>query len=331
MSIPESGVGIIYFSGFEQILESNPDLIQVIEIEPQTFWYRSNSGLDSFTFDKEKVDYLKSSQKTKLFHGVGYPIGGILQPNINHLGCLKQMELELNPVGMSEHLSFNNIKIDNHILNTNFLLPPLQSPEGLEIAVNSILKYKNYFNIPFSFETGVNYLAPKNYEIEDGLFINTVAENSNCDILLDIHNIIANERNGRQKVRNFFKQISHERVTQIHLAGGFYYKGYYLDAHSNISSDEIIKVFENIVCQLPNLKAIIFEMLPEYLSFIPQNAISIQLEKMNRIWERRGIYHKRNKIVSNKKINSPPPTVAEWELTLGTLAIGRDLTCDTEL
>ena len=40
MSIPESGVGIIYFSGFEQILESNPDLIQVIEIEPQTFWYR---------------------------------------------------------------------------------------------------------------------------------------------------------------------------------------------------------------------------------------------------------------------------------------------------
>lgn len=43
------------FSGFEQILESNPDLIQVIEIEPQTFWYRSNSGLDSFTFDKEKL------------------------------------------------------------------------------------------------------------------------------------------------------------------------------------------------------------------------------------------------------------------------------------
>ncbi|MBK8403830.1 MAG: DUF692 family protein [Saprospiraceae bacterium] len=132
-------------------------------------------------------------------------------------------------------------------------------------------------------------MAPKNYEIEDGLFINTVAENSNCDILLDIHNIIANERNGRQKVRNFFKQISHERVTQIHLAGGFYYKGYYLDAHSNISSDEIIKVFENIVCQLPNLKAIIFEMLPEYLSFIPQNAISIQLEKMNRIWKERNL------------------------------------------
>ncbi|MDZ7694633.1 MAG: hypothetical protein U5K69_26520 [Balneolaceae bacterium] len=34
MDIPEQGVGIIYFPGFEETIELNSDLISTIEIEP---------------------------------------------------------------------------------------------------------------------------------------------------------------------------------------------------------------------------------------------------------------------------------------------------------
>jgi uncharacterized protein (UPF0276 family) len=332
MNIPELGVGIIYFPGFENVLDSNPDLIQVIEIEPQTFWYRYKSGLDSFVYDKEKINYLQGLNKPMVFHGVGYPIGGTIQPDANHLACLKKMMDELHPIWMSEHLSFNTVIVNDISYNTNFLLPPLQTTTAIETIASSIQSYARHFEIPFAFETGTNYLSPKKFELDDGDFVNQVAQQSEAHILFDVHNILANQKNGRQAFFDYFKQISHEKIIQLHLAGGFYFKNYYLDAHSNVSSDEVLTVFEKVVEQLPNLKAITFEMLPEYLNFVSEKAITMQLEKMNAIWEKRGRklrnHQQKHNIQPKTEI---PPTMKEWEESLGLLAIGRDLKNKTPL
>ncbi|MDQ3683599.1 MAG: DUF692 domain-containing protein, partial [Bacteroidota bacterium] len=304
---------------------SNPDLIQVIEIEPQTLWYRYGSGLDSFIYDKQITNYLKGLNKPLLFHGVGYPVGGSIQPDPIHLPCLKSMMEDLRPVWMSEHLSFNTIMIDDVACNTNFLLPPLQTNESVQQIAHSIKEYASRFSIPFAFETGVNYLSPKAFELEDGDFVNQIAIASEASVLLDIHNLLANELNGRQKIGDFMSQLEPEKVLQIHLAGGFYFDNYYLDAHSNVSSEEVLEVFEKIVKRLPNLKAITFEMLPDYLALIPQKSISVQLEKMNRIWEKRGTELKNKQPVSRSE-NKPTvacPAIQEWENTLGLLAINR--------
>jgi uncharacterized protein len=332
MEIPELGVGIIYFSGFESILESNLDLIQVVEIEPQTFWYRNKSKLDSYSFDENTVNYLLEVNKPTLFHGVGYPVGGKILSDTTHMKCFKDMATILNPIWFSEHLSFNTIEIEGQLCNTNFLLPPLQTNEGVETYIRNIKEYSKKLNIPFAFETGTNYLSPKKFEIEDGTFINKISEGADCNILLDLHNILANEKNGRQKVKDFIRQISLERVIQIHLAGGFYFKDYYLDAHSGISSDEVISIFESIVKTLPNLKAITFEMLPDYLRYIPEKDITIQLEKMNRIWDKRGSFLKIKPKNKEKKVDTfNSPTLNEWENTLGLLTIGRTLNSETKL
>ena len=332
MNIPELGVGIIYFPGFENVLASNPDLIQVIEIEPQNFWYRYKSGLDSFVYDTEKVRYLKSLDKPLLFHGVGYPIGGTVEPLPEHLPCLKKMMTELNPVWMSEHLSFNTIHIDGLPYNTNFLLPPLQTQEGIELISRSIASYAANFSIPFAFETGTNYLAPKSFELDDGYFVNQLALQSQAHILFDVHNLLANHKNGRQNIFDYLKQVSHEKIIHIHLAGGFYFKNYYLDAHSSVSSDEVLDVFEKIVQQLPNLKAVTFEMIPEYLNFVSEDAIRVQLEKMNTIWDKRG---KKTKATTpqhqHKFPEAIPPTMREWEDAVALLALGKDIPLKTPL
>lgn len=337
MNLPDLGVGIIYFSGFENIVASNSDLIQVIEIEPQTFWYRNTSELDPFVFDSEKSEYLRGLKKHILFHGVGFPVGGTHTPDKLHIPCMKRMASQLKPVWLSEHLSFNTIEVNDQECNTNFLLPPLQTDEGVELASASILEYGNNFDLPFAFETGVNYLSGYDFEMDDGLFVNKVAKKADCHILLDLHNLMANQKNGRQSVLDFMAQIDAERVIQIHLAGGFYFKEYYLDAHSNVSSAEVLDVFEKVVVNLPNLKAITFEMLPEYLEFVSEHAIRIQLEKMNRIWDRRGkMFKKRTKPLEQLSTTNPTyeknvPSVIEWEQTLGKLAIGQTLETKTHL
>lgn len=332
MNIPELGVGIIYFSGFEQTIAANPDLIQVIEIEPQTFWYRLNNGLAAYAYDETSVDYLHRLQKPVLFHGVGYPVAGSITPDNTHLDCLHQMMDRLQPLTMSEHLSFNTLVLNGSNYNTNFLLPPLQTEAGIITAVNGISNYKQHFDIPFLFETGVNYLAPQPFELPDGYFVNEIAERADCNILLDVHNILANEKNGRQRVRDYVKQLSHERVTQIHLAGGFYFNGYYLDAHSGPSSDEVLELFEDIVVQLPHLKVITFEMLPEYISLVPAKDITLQLEKMNTIWDKRDRKTRTIKAPQQQPvIDTKGPTVKEWENTLGLMAIKRPVKTESSL
>ncbi len=68
-----------------------------------------------------------------------------------------------------------------------------------------------------------------------------------------------------------------------------YFNNYYLDAHSSISSTELLDITIEIVSLLPALKSIIFEMLPEYLNNgITRNDVERQFIKMQRLWEKRG-------------------------------------------
>ena len=256
----ELGVGLVYFQGFESFLASHSSLIDVVEIEPQTFWYDKNDECDAFKHDPAVIDFLKSYQRPKLFHGVGYPIGGICLPSQQHFNTLRQQSAALKPQWISEHLNFNIFNEAGVDINSGFLLPPLQSKAGIQTAVANIRNYQLEMSLPFAFETGTNYLRPRKNEIPDGLFVRKVAEEADCHILLDLHNLLANQRNGRQSVKEFLEQIPFERVIELHVGGGMYYKDYYLDAHSGPSDAELFSILETVVGRLPNLKALMFEI-----------------------------------------------------------------------
>ncbi len=333
-SCPELGIGVIYTSGFEKLVEKNTDLIDVIEIEPQTFWHKVTDENISFHYDPSVVQFIQSLQKPVTFHGVGYPVGGTIKPDNRHLPCMHQMINDLTPVWISEHLAFNTIHIDSEQMNTNFLLPPLQTEETIRFVSESIKWYKNQFDLPFAFETGANYLAPQPFEMEDGRFIQEVAEASDSWILMDVHNLLANQINGRQNVMEWIDQIDPQRILQIHLAGGFYFKDYYLDAHSGVSSEEVLELYEKIVKRLPNLKAVTFEMLPEYITYLKPPQYRKQLERMRKVWDKRGSLSNMQKMQrSSGQANSypHPPTTREWEETLGRYVIRRDAQDDSIL
>ena len=325
-NLKELGVGLVYFQGFENFLASHAALIDVVEIEPQTFWYDKNEACDAFKYDPEVTDFLRAYEKPKLFHGVGYPIGGLILPPPAQFNTLRQQCSQLQPEWVSEHLSFNMFNDAGRTVNSGFLLPPLQSREGVKTAVNNIRHYKAEMNMPFAFETGVNYLQPRKNEISDGLFAGLVAEEADCHILLDLHNILTNQRNGRQSVKDFLNALPLERVIELHMGGGIYYKNFYLDAHSGASDAELFGILENIVSKLPNLKALMFEINPDYFMKTPEPAIINQLLQMKRIWDKKGSQQKKalsQKTKCVKPVCDESITVEEWEGTIGKLVLGK--------
>jgi uncharacterized protein (UPF0276 family) len=320
---PELGVGITFSSAIESILDRHPELIDVVEVEPQTTWLESPSRRGRLSRHDDVAAYLRDLPFRKLVHSIGVPVGGTTGHDPEQIGLLRDTIDELGSPWASEHLSFNRTET----FHTGFFLPPRQSDHGVTVAVDSIRRLRSELEVPLAFETGVNYLARRTDEIEDGAFAAAVAEGADCGILLDLHNIYTNAVNGRQPVDEFVAQLPLERVWEVHLAGGFWMDGYWLDAHSGSMPTSLVDQARNIVSRLPNLGAIIFEIYPSFVDSTGVDEICRQLELIRELWALRGTAAEvsagrpATELAGGSGTDSATP--AMWEAELGSLVIGR--------
>lgn len=317
---PELGVGVIYLPDLVPLLESRPDLVQVLELEPQTLWRYLPDRPMPYVQDRGELERIAALPQRKLVHGVGFPVGGSRVPDARHLEPLVETIECLGSPWASEHLGFNSF---GDGVNTGFLLPPLQTPDGVAAAADSVRRVAGALPVPFLVETGVNYLQPQPGCMADGAFVAAVAQAADCGILLDLHNLWANERNGRQPVRELVAELPLERVREIHIAGGLEHGGYWLDAHSGRIPEPLLELAAWVVPQLPNLGAIVFELLASYLEPLGLDGVAEEVEKLAEIWALRG-----TAVADRGVAPAPagtPATISprEWEDALGALVIGR--------
>jgi uncharacterized protein (UPF0276 family) len=317
----ELGVGLVYWSALDPILSSPGSTVSVLELEPQALWektcspagwrYRGNEGL---------LEHIASLPQAKLLHGVAHPVGGTVRDPVAHLPLLEQAVRRLDPAWVSEHLSFNRVQGPVEVEHAGFLLPPPQSLAAARVATHNLNQFRNAIDRPVAFETGVNYLRRQNGELDDGDFFAAVAEGADSGILLDLHNLWCNQRNGRQNVAEALARLPLERVWELHLAGGMQESGYWLDAHSGAVPPEVMDIASDLIPRLPNLGALIFEVLPEHLPRFGLDAVQRQIEALQALWRRRGPRLVRAQPRASSR--GAPPTaadiaeVAHWEREL---------------
>lgn len=327
-ALPTLGVGLTYCSGLDAVLEQCGELVGVIEVEPQTLW-RDPGAERALRVDHDTLERLADLPYAKLLHGIGFPVGGTRPPSSRQIPPLLEMIGALQVPWMSEHLSFNLAMGPHGPFNTGFMLPPRQTPDGVVAAVRSIRTMADAVPIPLAVETGVSYLRPRRDELDDGAFVAAVVEGADCGIVLDLHNVWTNQRNGRQRVEDFLRQIPRERVWEVHLAGGSERSGYWVDSHSGPAPEELIKLALEIVPELPALRALIFELFPAYLQVVGPDMLPRQLEALHAVWEARGSRTPPRFVPSGaaRRANAPP-AAAEWEDVVGALVVGREASGD---
>jgi uncharacterized protein len=251
------GVGLIALGAVDVIWPEISDLVDVVEVEPQTLW-EGHAG-ERRRIAQAPLAWLQGLGRPLLSHGVGFPVGGTTPPEPAGVVASARSARELDAVHWSEHLAFNRSG-DRY---AGFLLPPVQTPEAVAAAVRHIAAYQDAWERPFLVETPTNYLQPVPGDLRDGEYVAAVAETADCGILLDLHNIWANERNGRQSVDDYLADLPLERVGEVHLAGGYETAGYYLDAHVGGVSPELLALAARVVPRLPRVRALVFEAVPQ--------------------------------------------------------------------
>ncbi len=288
-ALPELGVGIVYFPALEPLLDAGKGLIDVIEVEPQPLWLKDpHEGCPRL--DEGAFDRLLARPQRKLVHGVGIPLAGTVGLDPSQIAPFRESVARLDPPWVSEHLAFLRAGRGRRVFNTGFLLPPLQSRETVETRVRNIGQLRAVIGRPRAFENAANYLKPLPGEMADGEFMAEIAERADCGILLGLHNLWCNQLNGRQSVDDVLSMLPLERVWEVHLAGGDAVDGYWLDAHSGPVPDALMDLCRTWIPRLPNLKSMVFEIIPDYLApkGIGLDALLAQLEGIRRLWETRG-------------------------------------------
>jgi uncharacterized protein len=324
--LPELGVGIVYWPELLETINLAWQHVDVVEIEPQAFWLHDDSSDSAYVLDRHAFDHIGELPQPKIVHGVGFPVGGTVSTASAELDTFVESVRELDAVWASEHLSFNRVRDGSQVRDLGFLLPPLQSPAGVSTCAANIAHVREALPVPFAVETGVNYLRAQPGELTDGRFFGSVADAADCGLLLDVHNLWTNQRNGRQPVLDVVAELPLDRVIEMHLAGGQEFDGYWVDAHSGLVPQDVLDLARQVVPRLPNLKAIIYEVMPEYVKARGITAADLreQLEQLHELWAIRGRHVSRLvSPVSDHGLRAPPPPLspADWEHAVGA-AIG---------
>ena len=254
------GVGIIALGSLDHVWSEIADLVDVVEVEPQTLWLSGREG--GRHIPPEPLAWLRGCGRPLLAHGVGFPVGGTQAPDLGGVRAAARSARDLGAVHWSEHLAFNAVG-DAY---AGFLLPPIQTPEAVAAAVDHIGLYQALDDRPFLVETPTNYLRPVRGDLDDGAYVAAIAEQAGCGIVLDLHNIWTNQRNGRQPVTDYLAQLPLERVWEVHLAGGYETGGFYLDAHVGAIDPELLALAAEVVPTLPNVRAVVYEAVPASLA-----------------------------------------------------------------
>jgi uncharacterized protein len=315
----ELGAGVVWWPPLDALCREGEGLTDVVEAEPESYWAPTADGTGFRSFLPSALAHLP---QPKLLHGVGAPLAGTCPAPGGHAAALAAEVAALRPAHVSEHLNVSRFRAvaDNADRVAGFFLPPLQSAAGVALAAANIRRRRQALGgVPLAVETPVSYLPPAPGEWPDGAFVAAVCEAADCGILLDLHNVLCNARNKRQSAAAFCDALPLERVWELHVAGGEREGSFYVDAHCGLADPELMEIAAGLVPRLPQLRAIIFEIMPERVAEVGLAAIARQLGQIRDLWHTRATKPRscpgRNAALP---AHDPPLDPETWDTLLGS-------------
>ncbi len=285
------GVGFPYFAALPADLYRS-DLIAFVEITPETLCRQRASGT---TAEIEIVsDRLAQAQETcaglpVVVHGVELSIGSAHGLNSAYLRMLDSFQKEWPFAWHSEHLGFQTIAGDNDsTLEIGVPLPLPATVEAVELVAVRSATIQQRYSVPFLLENPAHYFSdfPADPEIGNEYgFLTAFTQKSGCYLLLDLHNLYCNAVNHRFDARAVIDTLPLDRVIEIHVAGGSWRDGFWMDAHDGRVPEPVWQLLEYVLPIAPNVAGVVFELLEEHAIRLGTAAIENELQRALRIWK----------------------------------------------
>jgi len=173
-------------------------------------------------------------------HSVGMSLGGPEPIDLSYLQKLKRLIKNSQACWLSEHLCFNHV--GTHYFPD--LLPLAYTSDMIHRVVARIKQVQDYLEMPILVENVSSYVQYKDNEMTEGAFINTICQEAQCGLILDINNLYVSERNHGTSAIAAMQDIDIRHVVEIHLAGHADHGATFIDTHDRPISEPVWELFE---------------------------------------------------------------------------------------
>jgi len=143
-----------------------------------------------------------------VLHGVSLSLGAVDPPPAAYLDALAALADRVEPAWVSDHLCWGSF--GGHYAHD--LLPLPYTEEAMAVVVDHVRRVQDRLRRRILVENVSSYVAFRHSTMPEWEFLSGVAERADCGILLDLHNIWTNQRNGRQPMTDYLARCtSHTR------------------------------------------------------------------------------------------------------------------------
>lgn len=249
---------------------------EILETKPKVDWFEAISenfmdtqGRPLHILEKIRADYPIG------LHGTSLSIGSTDGLNSVYLEKLKKLVERIQPAIVSDHLCWSA-----HAGKRLFDLLPLPfTEESLKLVVNHVDQLQNYLGRKILLENVSAYLSFKHSEMKEWDFLNQVARQSGCGILLDVNNIYVNSFNHGFDAQDYLKGIASDKVFQYHISGHTDKGKFLFDTHVGEVIEPVWQLYATAVRRFGDVSSLI-EWDTEIRSFDELMAINEKSREM---------------------------------------------------
>ncbi|MEO5596016.1 MAG: DUF692 domain-containing protein [Lysobacteraceae bacterium] len=182
-------------------------------------------------------------------HGVSMSLGSADGLDREHLGRLQQLVERIEPLFVSDHLSWT--RIDG--FNSHDLLPIPYTEEALDLVCSNVAQAQDAIGRALLVENPSTYLQFAQSAMTEWEFLTELCKRTGCNLLLDINNIYVSATNHGFDPHAYLAGVPVERVRQLHLAGHSQGSELLIDTHNQPVPDPVWALY---AAMLPRLGAV---------------------------------------------------------------------------
>jgi uncharacterized protein (UPF0276 family) len=205
---PVTGAGLGLRRPIADKLKDVPaGIIDFMEIAPENWIHVGGALGKKLRWFTERYPFL--------IHGLSLSIGSPAPLNEQLVHDIKAFMAEHGIRMYSEHLS--SCGDDGQLYD---LMPIPFTEDAVKYVAARVRRVQDILEQRIALEN-VSYYAPTDASMTEAEFTLAVLEEADCDLMLDINNIVVNSINHKYDAHEFMLQMPAERIRYFHLAGHY--------------------------------------------------------------------------------------------------------------
>jgi uncharacterized protein len=254
-----TGVGVLYSGALAALLSDHPDWVDVISLIPETLWHESGY---KYTWIQEAAALFDDVTNAHdiVFHGIGLSLGSAGPVAEAHLDQLEEAAARYRPKWFSEHLAAFRIRAQTGPEHAGVGLPIAFDREMLNLIAPKVAALRQRLGVPVLLENSAVYVPIPGSEWTEAGLLNRICEITGSGVLLDLHNLVVNERNLGWSADAFLDELDAASIVEVHVAGGESIGRWYTDAHSGACPERVWQLLDRVADDSVELRSVTFEI-----------------------------------------------------------------------